>query len=161
MPIFPALAFQNPTMRRTLLLLFLPVLSGCDQLADRLGMPAPAKVQAEGEAVGGACRHAGRGLEDCYRLNPRADKAAVYEGWKEMNEYMAKNNMQAVPPSLGKKPEPDEEPAEEEEEDQDPDGKARGDSYGKAGAHDEKAKPSEQPVKEAKPEHGDAAKGGH
>ncbi|HRH79418.1 MAG TPA: hypothetical protein PLW81_00045 [Thiobacillaceae bacterium] len=84
-----------------ILILSLALLSGCDRLSERMGMPDPAKVLAEGKAVGGACRHAGRGLEDCYKLNPRADKAAVYEGWKEMNEYMAKNNMQAVPPSLG------------------------------------------------------------
>lgn len=82
-----------------LILLSLTLMSGCDRLAERMGMPDPAKMMAEGKAVGGACRHAGRGLEDCYKLNPTADKAAVYEGWKEMNEYMAKNNMQAVPPS--------------------------------------------------------------
>lgn len=83
-----------------LLILSLALLGGCDRLSERMGMPDPAKVLAEGKAVGGACRHAGRGLEDCYRLNRTADKAAVYEGWKEMNEYMAKNNMQAVPPAL-------------------------------------------------------------
>ncbi|MBI5329048.1 MAG: hypothetical protein HZB71_00380 [Betaproteobacteria bacterium] len=77
-----------------LILLF----SGCDQLKERAGIHDPVKMEAEGKAIGGACRHAGRGLEDCYRLNPQADKAAVYAGWKEMNEYMAKNSMQAVEP---------------------------------------------------------------
>lgn len=84
------------------LLLTLAVLPGCDQLSERAGFPDPAKQAAEGKAIGGACRHAGRGLEDCYALNPGASKPAVYEGWKEMNEYMAKNNMQAIPPQIGK-----------------------------------------------------------
>ena len=76
------------------------MLPGCDQISERAGFPDPAKLEAEGKAIGGACRHAGRGLEDCYRLNGKASKPAVYAGWKEMNEYMSKNNMQAVEPTI-------------------------------------------------------------
>lgn len=76
------------------------MLSGCDQISERAGFPDPAKVEAEGKAIGGACRHAGRGLEDCYQLNRSAPKSSIYAGWKEMNEYMAKNNMQAVEPNI-------------------------------------------------------------
>ncbi len=76
------------------------LLSGCDQLSERAGFPDPARIEAEGKAIGGTCRHAGRGLEDCYRLNESASKSAVYAGWKEMNEYMIKNNMQAVAPAI-------------------------------------------------------------
>lgn len=76
------------------------MLSGCDQISERAGFPDPAKVEAEGKAIGGACRHAGRGLEDCYQLNRSASKSFIYAGWKEMNEYMAKNNMQAVEPTI-------------------------------------------------------------
>lgn len=91
---------QRP-MRKTLIaLLAVGLSSGCDRLYERAGLPDPAKLLAEGKAIGGACRHAGRGLEDCYALNPSAPKSAIYEGWKEMNEYMAKNNMQAVPPQI-------------------------------------------------------------
>lgn len=75
-------------------------LAGCDQIKERAGFPDPARVEAEGKAIGGACRHAGRGLEDCFRLNPEAGKSAVYAGWKEMNEYMAKNGIQAVAPTI-------------------------------------------------------------
>jgi cell division septation protein DedD len=86
------------------------LLPGCDQVSERAGFPAPERVEAEGKAIGGACRHAGRGLEDCYRLNETAAKSAVYAGWKEMNEYMVKNNMQSVtptiPPELLAPPEP-------------------------------------------------------
>jgi hypothetical protein len=88
-------------MNRVLLLpLALILLAGCERLYERAGLPDPAKVQAEGKAIGGACRHAGRGLEDCFALNPTASKAAIYDGWKEMNEYMAKNGLQAVPPQI-------------------------------------------------------------
>lgn len=76
------------------------LLSGCDQLSERAGFPNPARIEAEGKAIGGACRHAGRGLEDCYRLNREASKPAIYAGWKEMNEYMAKNGMQSVEPTI-------------------------------------------------------------
>lgn len=98
-------------MKRLLWFMLLPAcLAGCDQLSERAGFPDPAKQEADGKAIGGACRHAGRGLEDCYRLNKGASKAAIYAGWKEMNEYMAKNNMQTVEPSLsppgGDKPKP-------------------------------------------------------
>ena len=82
------------------LVFLIPLLVACDALQERMGIPIAAKVEAEGKAIGSACRHAGRGLEDCYRLNSKADKAAVHTGWKEMNEYMLKNNMQAIPPEF-------------------------------------------------------------
>ncbi len=85
---------------RLIILIALGLLGGCDRLYERAGLPDPAKQLAEGKAIGGACRHAGRGLEDCYTLNPTASKAAIYEGWKEMNEYMAKNGLEAIPPQI-------------------------------------------------------------
>ena len=76
------------------------LLSGCEQL----GIESPEKVaaakQAEGSAVGGACRHAGRAIEDCYALNKKADKAAVFAGWREMNDYMRENKIEVVAPVL-------------------------------------------------------------
>lgn len=86
------------------LILVLPLLTACDQLQERMGIPVAAKLEAEGKAIGSACRHAGRGLEDCYRLNPEADKAAVHTGWREMNEYMIKNNMQSLAPQFPAEP---------------------------------------------------------
>ena len=59
---------------------------------------AAAKREAEGKAVGGACRHAARSIEQCYELNKRAEKAAMFAGWREMNDYMRENNITAVPP---------------------------------------------------------------
>ncbi len=89
--------------RYLILPLALALLAGCDRLYERAGLPDPAKIEAEGRAIGGACRHAGRGLEDCYALNPKASKAAIYEGWKEMHEYMAKHGIQDVAPQLAPK----------------------------------------------------------
>ncbi len=95
---------QSDSMNRVLILpIALTLLTGCDRLYERAGLPDPAKVLAEGKAIGGACRHAGRGLEDCYALNPKASKSAIYEGWKEMNEYMAKNGLEAIPPQIDPK----------------------------------------------------------
>jgi len=93
---------DHRNMFRSFWLLILALaLSGCDQLKDRAGFVDPARVEAEGKAIGAACRHSGRGLEDCYRLNRNASKAAVFAGWKEMNEYMVKNNLEVMPPELG------------------------------------------------------------
>jgi len=86
-------------MKRPLLLLpLLAMLAACDQL----GIEDPAKLaaakEAEGRAVGSACRHALRAIEDCYTLNPKAQKAAVFAGWKEMDEYMRENKLEGVMP---------------------------------------------------------------
>ena len=90
-----------------LLLLF--SLAGCDQVAALLELPDPGKeaaaAEAEGKAIGSACRHTGRALEDCYALNAKAQKAAIFAGWREMNDYMMQNNMQTVPSQLGQPPE--------------------------------------------------------
>jgi len=76
------------------------LLSGCDML----GIESPEKVaaarEAEGRAVGGACRHAGRAIEDCYTLNRRVDKAAIFAGWRDMNDYMRENKIEPVAPVL-------------------------------------------------------------
>lgn len=69
--------------------------------------PDPRVVQRdeEAKAVGGACRHAMRGLEDCYTLNPKAPKSSVFNGWKDMDLYMRTNKMDGTPSVLGKAPE--------------------------------------------------------
>lgn len=86
-------------MKRLLLALpLLMALSACEQL----GIDDPAKVaaqkEADAKAIGSACRHAMRAIEDCYVLNPRAQKAAVYTGWREMDEYMRENKLEGIAP---------------------------------------------------------------
>ncbi|HCO76908.1 MAG TPA: hypothetical protein DIT50_01730 [Rhodocyclaceae bacterium] len=75
-------------------------LTGCDALYDALEIPNPNKVKAEAKAIGAACRHSGRSLEDCYYLHPDLEKAAIYEGWREMNEYMLEKELPTVPAQL-------------------------------------------------------------
>lgn len=87
-------------LRHLVLLALLPFAAGCDQLAEVLELPNPSKVEAEGRAVGSACRHAGRSLEDCYALNPAASKAAVFAGWRDMNDYMMEHKLEVVPSQL-------------------------------------------------------------
>lgn len=111
-------------IRRLLLLVCVPLLTGCEMLYDLLEIPNPRKeaetAESEGRAIGSACRHAGRSLEDCYILNAKADKAAVFNGWREMNDYMIQNSMEVVPsrltpttPPLTPNPTPTEAQAEE------------------------------------------------
>lgn len=83
--------------------LILPLFSLCMLSAcDRLGLADPAKEaaakEADARATGSACRHAGRGVEDCYAQNPEAARAAVFAGWKEMNDYMRENKIEEVKP---------------------------------------------------------------
>jgi hypothetical protein len=74
------------------------LLSGCDQLGIETPQKMAERQQAEARAVGSACRHALRAIEDCYTLNPKADKAAVFGGWREMDEYMRENKLEGVAP---------------------------------------------------------------
>lgn len=87
-------------MKRLVPLLLLTLIAGCDML----GIESPEKVaanrEADGKAIGGACRHAGRAIEDCYALNKRADRAAVFAGWREMNDYMRENQIAEVAPQV-------------------------------------------------------------
>lgn len=83
--------------------LLFPLFSLCMLSAcDRLGLADPAKdaaaKEADARATGSACRHAGRGVEDCYTQNPDASRAAVFAGWKEMNDYMRENKIEEVKP---------------------------------------------------------------
>jgi hypothetical protein len=94
-------------MRRVLALLLpavLAVLAGCEQLGIESVSAIAARKEADGKAVGGACRHAGRAIEDCYTLNRKADRAAVYAGWREMNDYMLENKIGPVVPLLTAEP---------------------------------------------------------
>ena len=81
------------------LILAATLLAGCDLLGGESPEVVAAKRESEGKAIGGACRHAGRAIEDCYALNKRADKAAIFAGWREMNDYMRENKMEAVAPA--------------------------------------------------------------
>ncbi len=75
--------------------------AGCDQLGIESASAVATRKEGDGKAIGGACRHAGRAIEDCYTLNKRADKSSVYAGWREMNEYMRESKTEPVAPLLG------------------------------------------------------------
>lgn len=57
-----------------------------------------AKREAEGKAIGSGCRYSGRPLEECYGLNPKTSKAAMFAGWRDMDGYMRENNIQTASP---------------------------------------------------------------
>lgn len=78
------------------------LLGGCDLL----GIESPEKIEAakeaDGKAIGGACRQAMHGIEECYQLNPKAMRAAIFAGWREMDEYMRENKLEGMPPKSSK-----------------------------------------------------------
>jgi hypothetical protein len=81
-----------------------PLLAGCDMLGGALGIESPEKAaaarEADGKAIGSACRHAGRAIEDCYALNKKAERASVFAGWRDMNDYMRENKIEPVAPQV-------------------------------------------------------------
>jgi hypothetical protein len=83
------------------------LLAGCDMQSIQAALADPkiAQREAEAKAIGSACRHGLRSLEDCYSLNEKAQKAAIYAGWREMDLYMRENKIEGVEP-LGLKPPP-------------------------------------------------------
>ena len=70
--------------------------------------PRIALREADSRAIGGACRHAMRGIEDCYGLNEKALKTAVFQGWKEMDQYMRENKIEGIPPKEARAQDSDE-----------------------------------------------------
>lgn len=79
-------------------------LSGCDAIQQRMGIVDPAakaaQAEADGKAVGGACRQSGRAIEDCYSIYSWLPKSSIYEGWRDMDAYMRDNKLETVEPQL-------------------------------------------------------------
>jgi hypothetical protein len=79
-------------------------LGGCDMIQQQMGIEDPvakaAKIDAEGKAVGGACRQSGRAIEDCYSIYAWLPKAPIYDGWRDMDAYMRDNKLETVEPQL-------------------------------------------------------------
>jgi hypothetical protein len=84
-------------------LLALLTLSACDQLGLESGTAVAARKDADAKAIGSACRQAMRAIEDCYTLNPKAQKAAIFAGWREMDEYMRENKLEGIVPVVPRK----------------------------------------------------------
>ena len=76
------------------------LLAGCDALGIESSTKVAERKQAEAHAIGSACRHAIRSIEDCFKTNPKAGKAAVFAGWKEMDQYMRENKLEGAPSVL-------------------------------------------------------------
>lgn len=75
------------------------LLAGCD-IPGMGADPRVAQREADGKAIGGACRYSLRGIEDCYALNPKASKTAIFTGWKDMDQYMRENKMEGQPSTI-------------------------------------------------------------
>lgn len=72
------------------------LLGGCDLIDQLLADPKAIQKEADSKAIGSACRHGLRSIEDCYLLNDKASKAAIFNGWKEMDQYMRENKIEGV-----------------------------------------------------------------
>lgn len=96
--------FRPMHTRISLALMLALALTGCDQINQKLGLEDPgkkdARLEAEGKAVGSACRQSGRAIEDCYAIYTWVPKAGVFEGWREMDGYMRENKIDTIVPQL-------------------------------------------------------------
>lgn len=89
------------TLLAVALLLSLPA---CDKIQQQMGIEnqaaKAAQTDADGKAVGGACRQSGRAIEDCYSIYSWLPKAQIYDGWRDMDAYMRDNKLETVEPLL-------------------------------------------------------------
>ncbi len=92
------------TLRPGLTFAMLLALAGCDQLGIETPVQEMQRLEAEGKAIGSSCRQSGRALEDCYQINPKAPKAAIFTGWREMDAYMRENKIEEVKPAFPMQP---------------------------------------------------------
>ncbi len=94
----------------TPLLVLLLNLTACDMIQKKMGVEDPAikeaRIEAEGRAVGSACRHSGRAIEDCYSIYNWLPKAPVFAGWRDMDAYMRDNKIETTEPLLPPPPPP-------------------------------------------------------
>lgn len=74
------------------------MLSSCD-LSQIPGLDGKLSIE-DSKAVGAACRHSGRALEDCFAMNPNTYQSGVFEGWRDMNDYMVANGLDVVKPQI-------------------------------------------------------------
>lgn len=88
------------TLRLTITAIAL-LLAGCE-IPGMGPDPRIAQREADAKATGSACRHGLRSIEDCYTLNEKASKAAIFIGWREMDEYMRENKIEGVPATIAK-----------------------------------------------------------
>ena len=72
-------------------------LAGCEVPGLDNGAQIEARRMADSKAIGSGCRHSLRSIEDCYENNPKASKAAIFEGWREMDGYMRDKNIEGMP----------------------------------------------------------------
>jgi hypothetical protein len=88
-------------LRLAPLLLSTLLLTGCvEEINKLLEDPKAVQKEADAKATGGACRYGLRSIEDCYALNPKASKSAVFAGWKEMDQYMRDNKVEGIPAKI-------------------------------------------------------------
>jgi hypothetical protein len=110
---------KKTMLSRTLITATLLLMTGCD--LPGLGPdPRIAKREADAKAIGSACRHALRGIEDCYKQNEEASKSDIFTGWKDMDQYMRENKIEGVSSPVAKVP-----PIEEIIEPSRPNGEAK------------------------------------
>lgn len=92
-----------PMTARPILIAIALLLGGCD-LEKLLEDPKAVQRESDAKAIGGACRFGLRSIEDCYVLNEKASKTAVFAGWKDMDQYMRDNKVEGIPAKIVKSP---------------------------------------------------------
>jgi len=111
------------------LFVFLP-LSGCE-MVQNLPYVGEGLPEAESKAIGAGCRHAGRAIEDCFAINPRASRSGIFFGWREMNDYMTTGKIGEIKPLVAANTPPPPKPAAKDGHDEEHDTADADDGHGK------------------------------
>ena len=96
MPLLIDVRMASSLIARPLVLALALLLGGCDLIDSLMADPKAIQREADAKAIGSACRYGMRSIEDCYSMNEKASKAAVFTGWKEMDQYMRDNKIEGV-----------------------------------------------------------------
>jgi hypothetical protein len=105
-----------PLLKLAALLAVSALLASCDALGIESGTATAARKEADGKAIGSACRHAMRAIEDCYTL------------------YMRENKIEGIAPVIPRKAAKPAEPASAPEGEDGGHAAAGGDEGGHGGA---------------------------
>ena len=84
-----------PMNLRLLITAIALLLAGCD-IPGMGPDPRIAQREADAKAIGSACRHGLRSIEDCFTLYEAASKADIFTGWKDMDQYMRENKIEGI-----------------------------------------------------------------
>jgi ATP-dependent phosphoenolpyruvate carboxykinase len=80
------------------LLLFTLFISGCDYSTNI--NKSKEYINKQDAIAFASCKQSGKTIEDCFIIQEDISKSGIFDGWKEMEQYMRENNLKEQSSSL-------------------------------------------------------------